>query len=127
MNATVIRKETAPIFTMPGLTVTGLASPKRGASETCVWRIHLEGERPGLPHKVTREEVFVALAGRAVMTIDGVPHTLSAGDAIIVPPNTMFNLANPEAQPFEAIVSFPVGGKAIADAAQPPFTPPWAE
>ena len=122
---TVIRKAEAPVFTLPGLTVTGLASPSRGASETCVWRVQLAPATPGVPHRVTREEIFVAVSGRAVVTLAGKEHELGPGDAVVVPSDTIFSLANRSTEPFEAVVSFPVGGKAITDAA--PFTPPWAE
>lgn len=121
----IIRNAEAPVFTLPGLTVTGLASPRRGASETCVWRIQLAPGTPGVPHKVTREEIFVGVGGQAVVTLDGVEHVLGAGDAVIVPPDTLFSLANRSTEPFEAVVSFPVGGKAVTNA--DPFTPPWAE
>jgi len=121
----LIRNTEAPVFTMGGITVTGLASPKRGAAETCVWRLVVAPSTPGLPHSVTREEIFVGLSGAAVVTIDGVEHALGAGDAIIVPANTLFALANKTTEPFEAMVSFPVGGKAITKDAT--FTPPWAE
>jgi mannose-6-phosphate isomerase-like protein (cupin superfamily) len=121
----IIRKSEAPTFQTPGVTVTGLASPRRGASENCVWRIVIGPATPGLPHSVTREETFVALSGSAVATLDGVEHPLGPGDALIVPPRTVFSLANPSGEPFEAVVALPIGGKAITDG--DPFTPPWAE
>jgi mannose-6-phosphate isomerase-like protein (cupin superfamily) len=109
---------------MPGLRVCGLASPARGAQETCVWRISLEPGTPGFPHAVTREEVFVATAGVARVTVDGVASELRAGDALVVPGGVEFALANEGAERFEAVVAFPVGGQAVtADGA---FTPPWA-
>lgn len=121
----LIRREEAAVFTLPGLTVTGLASPRRGAAETCVWRIAVAPGAPGVPHRVTREEIFVALSGHAVVTIEGAQHELHAGDAIVVPPHTLFALANPSPEPFEAMVSFPVGGRAVTDDGT--FCPPWAE
>jgi quercetin dioxygenase-like cupin family protein len=121
----IVRKAEAPVFNVPGLTVTGLASPSRGAAETCVWRIAVAPGTPGFPHAVTREEIFVGLSGRAVVTVAGKEHALGAGDAIIVPKDTVFALANTSNEPFEAMVALPVGGKAVADG--PPFTPPWAE
>jgi mannose-6-phosphate isomerase-like protein (cupin superfamily) len=121
----LVRKSEAPIFNVPGLTVTGLASPRRGASEVCIWRLVLDPSTPGLPHSVTREETFLALSGRAVATVDGIEHALDPGDALIVPPHVRFSLANPSSEPFEAVVTLPVGGKAITDGAA--FTPPWAE
>ncbi len=122
---TVIRKADAPVFSIPGVSVTGLASPRRGASETCVWRVLVAPGTTGLPHKVTREEIFVGVSGEAVVTLAGVEHALGPGDAVIVPADTPFSLGNRSSAPFEAVVSFPVGGKAVTNA--DPFTPPWAE
>src|SRR4029453_11012556 len=83
----VLPAATAPTFAMPGLAVTGLAAPSRGASETSVWRLTLAPGAPGSEHSVDREEVLVVLAGRAVATIDGADHPLRPGDALVVPPN----------------------------------------
>jgi mannose-6-phosphate isomerase-like protein (cupin superfamily) len=121
----IVRKSEAPVFQLPGLTVVGLASPKRGATETCVWQITVAPGTGGLPHRVTREEVFVAVAGTARASLDGQDHDLCAGDALLVPANTQFALSNPSGEPFEAVVSFPVGGQAITHDGT--FTPPWAE
>lgn len=119
----------APVFKLPnapGVTFTGLASPKRGSQDVSAWRVRIEGGTPGAPHAVTREEVFVAIAGEAVFTVAGKEHRVAAGDAIVVPPHTPFCLANPTAEAFEAVVVFPVGGQAVVEGV-PPFTPPWAE
>lgn len=121
----IIRSSEAPVFTMPGLLVTGLASPARGARETCLWRIVLAPGSGGVPHSTTREETFLALSGRAVVAMEGREHALEPGDALVVPPNTEFALANPSAEPFEAVVAFPVGGQAVTPDGR--FTPPWAE
>lgn len=121
----IVRNAEAPVFTLPGLTVRGLASPQRGCRETCVWRLSLEPGAPGVPHAVTREEVFVATSGHAVAVIDGARHELGPGDTLIVPPGTEFALANPGERPFEAVVTFPVGGQAVTR--EGTFTPPWAE
>jgi quercetin dioxygenase-like cupin family protein len=95
----VIPAATAPTFTMPGLAVTGLAAPSRGATETSIWRLTLAPGAPGSEHTIDREEVFVVLAGRAVATIDGDQHHLRPGDALVVPPHRPFSLANPTASP----------------------------
>jgi quercetin dioxygenase-like cupin family protein len=122
----VIPAATAPTFTMPGLAVTGLAAPSRGATETSIWRLTLAPGAPGSEHTIDREEVFVVLAGRAVATIDGDQHHLRPGDALVVPPHRPFSLANPHGEPFEAVAALPVGGRARMPGGQP-FVPPWAE
>ncbi|HMG24188.1 MAG TPA: cupin domain-containing protein [Kofleriaceae bacterium] len=120
----VIQSSSAPRFTLPGLTVTGLAAPSRGARETCVWRLALAAHTPGTVHTVDREEIFVVLAGRAVATLDGDTLELTPGDALIVPAQRAFSLANPHPEVFEAIAVLPVGGLAAMPAGAP-FAPPW--
>jgi mannose-6-phosphate isomerase-like protein (cupin superfamily) len=120
----VIRSSAAPQFTIPGLTVTGLAAPSRGARETCVWRLALAANTHGTPHSLDREEIFVVLSGRAVAMIGDDTFDLSLGDALIVPAHEAFSLANPHAEPFEAIAVLPVGGLAAMPAGAP-FAPPW--
>jgi mannose-6-phosphate isomerase-like protein (cupin superfamily) len=121
----IIRSTDAPRFELPDLVVLGLASPKRGARETCVWRVSLAPGAPGFPHTVTREEVFVATQGSAVATLSGESYNLEVGDALVVPAGVPFSIANRSALPFEAVVSFPVGGKAVTGEGE--LTPPWTE
>jgi mannose-6-phosphate isomerase-like protein (cupin superfamily) len=121
----IIAGADAPQFTLPGVTFVGLASPSRGARENAVWRLIMQpGVRP-MPHRLTREEIFVATAGSAVATIGGEPHALRAGDGLVVPAGTEFSLATPAGESFEAVVILPVGGQAMIGG-EAPFTPPWA-
>lgn len=125
----VIPAATAPTFTLPDApetVFTGLASPSRGARETSVWRVKLAPGTPAVEHSLNREEVIVALMGRAVASFDGVPNGVGAGDTLIVPPAVAFSLANPYTEPFEAVAVLPVGGRARVGDGEP-FTPPWAE
>lgn len=122
----VIPGATAPTFSLPGLVVTGLAAPSRGATETSVWHLVLEPGAPGVEHSMDREEVFVAVAGRALATVGDEETPLAAGDALVVPAGRRFSLANPSAEPFRAVVALPVGGRASMPG-QAPFVPPWAE
>ena len=122
----VIPGATAPTFSLPGLVVTGLAAPSRGATETSVWHLVLEPGAPGVEHSMDREEVFVAVAGRALATVGGGEAPLVAGDALVVPAGRRSSLANPSAEPFRAVVALPVGGRASMPG-QAPFVPPWAE
>lgn len=123
---TIINAATAPVFRLPGVRFTGLASPKRGARETCAWRVRLDPGTPPTFHRLTREEIFVALSGSATVHLDGATQVLSAGDAAIIPADTDFALGNAGEAPFEAVVVFPVGGQAMHPG-KAPFTPPWAE
>jgi quercetin dioxygenase-like cupin family protein len=122
----IIHSDDAPSFDIPGVRFIGLAAPSRGARETAVWRVKIDPSAKPLPHRVTREEVFVAISGAARFTIGEEVFDVAAGGAVIVPADTDFALSCLSAGPFEAVVALPVGGQAkLADGQ--PFTPPWAE
>lgn len=121
----LIRAADAPQFDLPGVRFTGLAAPSRGSRENAAWRFTVEVGTRGQPHRVTREEIFIALAGRAHVVVDGVMHELSAGDALVVPAHAELALGNPGPEPFHGVAVLPVGGQAVVADGEP-FTPPWA-
>jgi mannose-6-phosphate isomerase-like protein (cupin superfamily) len=121
----IVQHQDAPVFELPGVRFTGLTSPTRGSKENAVWTVVVQPGTPGTPHRVTREETFVAVRGRAVLEVDGVAHDFSAGSAFAVPAGSRLSLTNPGPDPFHAVAVLPVGGQVtVGDA--PPFTPPWA-
>ncbi len=121
----VVHHRDAPVFELPGATFIGLTSPRRGSRENSVWRVVVQPGTPGTPHRVTREETFVAVQGRAVLEVDGVAHDLPAGSAAVIPAGSTLSLTNPGPEPFHAVTVLPVGGQVtVGDA--PAFTPPWA-
>jgi mannose-6-phosphate isomerase-like protein (cupin superfamily) len=122
----IVHAENAPSFTLPGLTVRGLAAPSRGSSETSAWRLSIAPGAPGVPHSVDREELFLALGGTAIATLGEERLELCAGDVLIVPAGQVFSLANPGAVAFEAIAVAPVGVRARLPGGEP-FAPPWTE
>jgi mannose-6-phosphate isomerase-like protein (cupin superfamily) len=121
----VITAPDRPTHDLGGTHFTSLATPSRGSSETAVWRVVVEPGVVPTPHRLTREEVFVVLAGRADVTLAGVGSVACVGDAIVVPPDTDFALSNGGPDELELVCCLPVGGQAVtADAT---FTPPWAQ
>jgi mannose-6-phosphate isomerase-like protein (cupin superfamily) len=120
----VIANQDAPRFDLAGTHVVGLAAPSRGARETCAWRLTLAPGASSPEHVLDREEVFVALAGEARATLDGISHTVGEGDGLIVPAGVSFTIENPGDDPFEAIACLPVGGRATV--AGKAAAPPWA-
>ncbi|MBX3625923.1 MAG: cupin domain-containing protein [Rhizobacter sp.] len=122
---TLIAAPDAPVFALPGVTFTGLASPNRGSKENAVWRLSMAPGTAPRTHRLTREEIFVALSGRAEVTLAGQQHTLAAGSALVVPADADFALSNPHDEPFEAVAVLPVGGQAVVPG-EAPFVPPWA-
>ena len=121
----IIQAQHAPVFKLPGVTFTGLTAPSRGSRENAVWQVVVEAGTPGQAHRITREETFVALAGRALLEVGGVVHELSAGSAFVAPAESTISLTNPGPEPFHAIAVLPVGGQVVVGDA-PAFTPPWA-
>ena len=105
---------------------TSLATPSRGSTDTSVWQVELRPGAPATPHRLTREEVFVVLAGRAAVRIDGRPARAGVGDAIVVPAGVLFELLAEGDEPLRALCVLPVGGQAQFDGGEP-FTPPWAQ
>ncbi|MEP6731306.1 MAG: cupin domain-containing protein [bacterium] len=124
VSSPLIAAADAPVFSLPSVKFTGLAAPSRGAAETSVWMVEIEPNTDGAPHSLTREEIFVALEGRARATLAGVDYELEPGCGFIVPPETAFSLANPYAEPFRAVAVLPVGGEARVEGET--FVPPWA-
>jgi len=110
---------------LPGARFTSLATPSRGSRDTSVWLVELAPGRPGQPHRLTREEVFVVLDGRAHVTLGGETAQAGPGDAIVVPAGVPFALEAAGEEALRALCCLPVGGQGqLPDGA--PFTPPWA-
>ena len=119
----VITPEDAPTFDAGGATITGLASPSRGAADTAAWRVRFAAGHASPPHSLDREEVFVVLSGALTARYAGHAETAPAGGALIVPAGAEFALVAEEG-PAEAVCTFPVGGTALLGGER--ITPPWA-
>lgn len=115
----------APTFALHGASFTGLASPSRGAAENAVWLLTLQPGTPAVPHRLTREETFVGLEGRASARVGDETFEITPGSALVVPPDVPLAIGNPNDTPFRAVAVLPVGGQAVVDGGEP-FTPPWA-
>lgn len=120
----IISHADARTFNLPGIQFTGLAAPSRGAVDSCVWIVRIDPGTAGTPHRLSREEVIVAIEGTARATLDGEVHEVRAGEAIIVPADTEFALENPYDTAFQAVAVLPVGTH--ANMAGDSFVPPWA-
>ncbi len=120
----IIKAADAPRFEVEGAQVIGLAAPSRGATQSGVWRVLLSAGAASPPHHFTHEEVFVAVRGHAIATVAGQETELAPGDALIVPPDTSFELANTAQETFEAVACLPTG--AHVTVGDQTFVPPWA-
>lgn len=122
----VIPAPAAPTHDIGGARFTSLATPTRGSTDTSVWRVEIDPDTPPTPHRLTRQEVFVVLDGRADVRIDGEAAVAAEGDVIVVPAGVSFELAAGGGRRLRALCVLPVGGQAQLDGGEP-FTPPWAE
>ena len=125
MEATLIRADDAPRFGQDGTDITGYASPSRGSEHVAAWRIRLEPGAGSPVHELTHGEAFIVVAGRGSFEVGETLHRLGPGDAISVPPDTPFRLANDGEEPFETFACMVAGGMASVEGGEP-FVPPWA-
>ena len=121
----IIQAPLAPTHEMGGARFTSLATPSRGSSDTSVWTVEISPGSPGVPHTLTREEVFVVLSGTARVRIADEVQTAGPGDAIVVPVDTPFQLTNNGSAVLRLLCCMPVDGQACVDGTT--FTPPWAQ
>lgn len=121
----LIEASSAKVFTMHEAIFTGLASPSRGSHENSAWIVELSSNKPGATHELTREEIFICLAGTAKVSMGDEHLSLSAGACLIVPAHTRFSLSKTSEENFRAVAILPVGAEAILESGQA-FVPPWA-
>jgi quercetin dioxygenase-like cupin family protein len=122
----VLPASSADVHELPGTRFSSLATPRRGSPEISMWQVEIAPDTEPVPHELTRTEVFYILGGRAQVRIGGEAAVARAGDVIVVPPDTLFELRNDGDEPLRALCCLPAGGQARrADGIA--FTPPWAE
>ena len=120
----IITPDQAPTFDAGGATITGLASPSRGAQDVATWRVRFEHGHESPKHSlVDREETFVVLSGALTARYQDREETAPAGGALIVAPGEEFSLVALDG-PVEAVCVLPVGGTALLDGQR--IVPPWA-
>lgn len=84
----------APAVEIPGIIGRPLAVPSRGSTQLAVWALEVAPGITGQPHTVDREEVFVLQAGHLQGTVGAEEFELAVGDALLVPPDTLFSIRN---------------------------------
>lgn len=121
----VLAAPPGPTHEIPGARFTSLATPSRGSTDTSLWQVEIDPGAPPAPHSVTREEVFVVLAGTALVRLGDAEQLAGPGAAIVVPAGVPFALSAAGDGPLRAVCALPVGGQAQLPGGDP-FTPPWA-
>jgi len=122
----VIHAADAVVHELHGARFTSYASSASGSAELCVWRVDLpEPSAGGVPHRISREEVFVVIEGAVQVNVDGASHVLSAGDVAVAPAGAMLSVENLGPGPASAWVCTSLGLEAhLADGSR--ISPPWA-
>jgi quercetin dioxygenase-like cupin family protein len=123
----VTRAAQAPHFDLDGFHFLGLTAPSRGATELCTWQLDVDPGAESEAHRLTHEEIFIALQGTLAVALDGEETTLTSGDAIAVPAHSLLQVANRGNEAARAYVCISAGFKAIAADGQEIGTPPWAQ
>jgi mannose-6-phosphate isomerase-like protein (cupin superfamily) len=122
----VITEAGAPRFALPGVTFTALASPSRGASEVCTWRLTVAPNlRSDQSHTLDRDEIFMVASGAIQLAAGSA--VLRAGDAAVVPAGTPIELSNPDDEPAEVFVVIQAGFTGVMADGTVVDTPPWAQ
>ena len=78
-----------PTFELGGNAITSLAAPARGSDETALFRIDLPAGGALPAHHHDHFDVFTVTAGSATMHIGEDEGPVVAGDAVVVPPETV--------------------------------------
>jgi quercetin dioxygenase-like cupin family protein len=78
-----------PTFELGGNAITSLAAPARGSDESALFRIDLPAGGALPPHHHDHFDVFTVTAGSATIHIGEEANEVVAGDAVVVPPETV--------------------------------------
>jgi quercetin dioxygenase-like cupin family protein len=124
---TIIKSSDAQTFEVQGNHMTKLIAPSTGATEVMAWRAKLSPGAASPPHRHDVEEVVVVLSGSCIAKLDGAEHTLSAGDACVIPPNTLHQVINTSDEPWECITAMKVEARFIRPDGSETPSPPWTK
>jgi quercetin dioxygenase-like cupin family protein len=90
----VIEEEQTVVHELHGARFSSYVAPSRGSTQLCAWRVAVEPGVPGQEHRVSREEVFLVLAGTPTLTLDGTATVLEPGQVAFAAVGTRIRLAN---------------------------------
>jgi quercetin dioxygenase-like cupin family protein len=120
----IVRSRDAVVHHLHGATFTSYVAPATGSTELCAWRLEVAAGTAGVAHRVSREEVFLLLAGDLTVTLDGESAPLAAGDAVLVPAGARLRIDNDAQAAATAWVTTSVGLEAeLPDGSR--ISPPW--
>lgn len=122
----VITASQAQRFELPGIEFTALASPTRGGSDVCTWRLRVDaGLRTAEPHTLDRNEIFMVVSGRLQLAPNGA--VVGPGDAVVVAAGEPIQVQNPGDEPAEVLIAIPAGFRPTMADGTTVDTPPWGQ
>lgn len=113
-----------PTFEIGGNAVTSLAAPQRGSDESALFRIDLPAGGGLPPHRHDHFDVFTVTTGTGTMHLDDEATEIVAGDAVVVPPDTVHWL-EAGADGASIVVTMLPGTKLIREDDGSVTVPPW--
>jgi mannose-6-phosphate isomerase-like protein (cupin superfamily) len=105
------------------VTFTALATPSRGTTQTTLWKIDVPVGSPPTPHALSNEELFVVMQGSALVRIGDIDNVAEAGDCIVIPAETVFELTNAGNVALSLLSCMPAGTEVIMGEVR--FVAPW--
>jgi mannose-6-phosphate isomerase-like protein (cupin superfamily) len=102
---------------------TSLATPSTGTFQTTLWKIDVPVGAPPTPHALTNEELFFVVSGTANVRIGDADEIAHAGDTIVIPKETVFELTNGGTTTLHLLSCMPAGTEVIMGDIK--FIPPW--
>lgn len=120
----LIRSQDGAVHEAHGSRFVSYVAPSRGSEQLAAWRLEMPAETRGLPHRPSREEVLLVLAGELHVTVDGVAHQLRAGDVALVPADSELTVGTGSLAASAWVATTPGLAAILPDGTR--FTPPWA-
>jgi mannose-6-phosphate isomerase-like protein (cupin superfamily) len=122
----VIRSTEGVEHKVHGVHFTAYANSKTGTSELCAWSTRIPAAQPGVPHRVSKEELLLITSGTPHVTIDDETTAVAPGDVIVVPTGSMLTIEGAPDQDSTMWVTTTRGLIAkLPDGSD--LAPPWAQ
>ncbi|MFF9300628.1 cupin domain-containing protein [Streptomyces sp. NPDC014764] len=91
----VVRPSDAVVHEMHGARFVSYVRPSAGSEELCAWRGEIPAGTRAPAHTVSRGEILLLLSGELLITLDGPPYRVDAGDTVVVGPGSTLAVENP--------------------------------
>ncbi len=121
----VVRPADATLFETHGSRFSSYATPSRGSSQLCAWRLDVPAGLEGVPHRPSREEVLLVLHGELRITLDGSEVELRQGDVVLVPAGSEFRVDGGPTGASAWVTTTPGLEAVTGDCSR--IRPPWAQ